>query len=314
MLPACAVLLLGPPSLAQVLPAEDVRPTYAKLCSGCHGADARGTQQGPGLAGNPWVRRRSAQSLRNVIRGGVPAAGMPAFDLPANMIDSLAAMIVSLNAVAAESNVPGDQGAGRTYFFGSGKCATCHMVSGEGSAVGPDLSGVARELTVDQIREALLQPAARIAPGYEAVTAKLRSGETVRGFERSRTKYDVVIQDLLGKVHPLSLDAVTMIDAGQRQSLMPALKADGAEVQNLVAFLSGLTGVKLNAAVPARNDASGGIDFARILNPKPGDWLTYNGDLSGNRYSPLTQVNRENVNKLSLQWAFSIPLWRQFLP
>src|SRR4030095_16361518 len=27
--------------------------TYAKLCAGCHGADAHGSQQGPGLADNP---------------------------------------------------------------------------------------------------------------------------------------------------------------------------------------------------------------------------------------------------------------------
>jgi mono/diheme cytochrome c family protein len=67
-------------------PAGDIKQTYSKLCSGCHGADAKGTQQGPGLAGNPWVRRRSAQSLRNVIRNGIPTAGMPAFDLPANTI------------------------------------------------------------------------------------------------------------------------------------------------------------------------------------------------------------------------------------
>ena len=52
----------------------------------------------------------------------------------------------------------------------------------------------------------------------------------------------------------------------------------------------------------------------RILNPKPGDWLTYNGNLSGNRYSELKQINAANVNKLGLKWTFSIPLWSQFLP
>ena len=36
--------------------------------------------------------------------------------------------------------------------------------------------------------------------------------------------------------------------------------------------------------------------------------------MSGNRYSPLTQINTSNVNKLALKWAFSIPLWTQFLP
>src|SRR3954447_15937689 len=84
--------------------AGDVKQNYARLCSGCHGDDARGTQQGPGLAGNVSVRRRSLQSLRTVIRNGIPAAGMPPFELPSETIDGLAALVISLNAVAAENS------------------------------------------------------------------------------------------------------------------------------------------------------------------------------------------------------------------
>ena len=68
------------------------------------------------------------------------------------------ALVASLNASAAESIVPGDRAAGKQFFFGKGQCASCHMVYGEGSAIGPDLSNIAREMTVDEIREALLQP------------------------------------------------------------------------------------------------------------------------------------------------------------
>src|SRR5206468_5029808 len=57
-----------------------------------------------------------------------------------------------------------------------------------------------------------------------------------------------------------------------------------------------------------------GIDFARISNPKPGEWLTYNGKLSGNRYSELTQINKTNVHDLTLKWIFSVPLWKNSLP
>src|SRR5688572_1493639 len=168
-------------------PPGDVKQTYAKLCSGCHGDDARGTQQGPGLAGNPWVRRRSAQSLRNVIRNGIPAAGMPPFDLPAPTLDALVAMIVSLNASAAKTTVAGDGDAGKQFFFGKGQCSSCHMVNGAGSPIGPDLSNVALQMSVAELQEALLQPGARIAPGYQLVTARLRNGQTMRGFARSRT-------------------------------------------------------------------------------------------------------------------------------
>jgi PQQ-dependent dehydrogenase (methanol/ethanol family) len=40
--------------------------------------------------------------------------------------------------------------------------------------------------------------------------------------------------------------------------------------------------------------------------PQPGDWLTYNGDVSSNRYSQLKQINRSNVSSLRLKWIFPI--------
>ncbi len=40
--------------------------------------------------------------------------------------------------------------------------------------------------------------------------------------------------------------------------------------------------------------------------PQPGDWRTYNGDDSGNRYSPLKQIDTANVAALKLRWVFPI--------
>ena len=305
MLALTTVLLL---TFAQASP--DVQETYTKLCSGCHGDDARGTQQGPGLAGSLRLRRRSAANLRNIIVRGVPAAGMPAFNLPAPTVDALVNLVISLNATASEAKVPGDPAAGRAFFDGAGKCATCHMVSGHGAAIGPDLSAVARRLTVDQLRDALQQPAVQIVPGYGLATLALKDGRILRGLLRNRSNYDVVLQDLAGRLHPTPLDTVAKLTE-EKSSLMPAVKATPPELQNLLAYLSGLSGVT-RLTQPSANSA--GVDFARIMNPKPGDWLTYNGNLSANRYSPLKQINAANINQLTLKWSFSIPLWAQFLP
>ncbi|HVO58435.1 MAG TPA: acido-empty-quinoprotein group A [Dongiaceae bacterium] len=47
------------------------------------------------------------------------------------------------------------------------------------------------------------------------------------------------------------------------------------------------------------------LDPAALLNPLPTDtWPTYNGAYSGMRYSPLDQINANNVNSLTLAWAF----------
>ncbi len=309
-----ALLTAPAPALAQAAPsAEDVAETYAKLCSGCHGSDAHGTQQGPGLAGNPSVRRRSIRSLRNVISRGVPAAGMPAFDLPDPVIDGLAELVLSLNASAAESQVPGDPAAGERFFFGQGQCASCHMAAGAGAPIGPDLSRIALERTVDELRESLLNPSGQITDGYGLLEVRLDDGAALRGFARNRTSFDIALQDLDGRLHPLSLDRVAAITE-EKTSPMPAVEASADEVQNLLAYLSGLRGVDANTRAVPSAPSPNGVDFARILDPAPGDWLTYNGDIRGNRYSKLDEINASNVSSLALQWSFSIPLWRQFLP
>src|SRR6185369_5180091 len=36
------------------------------------------------------------------------------------------------------------------------------------------------------------------------------------------------------------------------------------------------------------------------------DWPTYNRDLAGTRYSPLTQINPTNVASLKLAWSYRL--------
>jgi PQQ-dependent dehydrogenase (methanol/ethanol family) len=100
---------------------------------------------------------------------------------------------------------------------------------------------------------------------------------------------------------------------------MPRVTASDNELRDVIAFLSRLTGVRAGAVItPVSSAVEGragtGIDFDRILNPRPGEWLTFNGNVNGNRYSPLTHINKTNVSALKLKWTFSIPLWQQFLP
>jgi len=48
------------------------------------------------------------------------------------------------------------------------------------------------------------------------------------------------------------------------------------------------------------------VTFDRLLraDQEPQNWLTYSGNLSGQRYSPLTQITPGNVKNLELQWVF----------
>ena len=36
-----------------------------------------------------------------------------------------------------------------------------------------------------------------------------------------------------------------------------------------------------------------------------GDWPDYNGNMAAQRYSPLDQINKDNVSTLKVSWRFS---------
>src|SRR3954447_10887034 len=71
---------------------------FVARCAACHGADARGTAQGPGLAGNPRVARQSVDELRDYLQHGNVAAGMPSFrELSADDLLTLARYLRRIN-------------------------------------------------------------------------------------------------------------------------------------------------------------------------------------------------------------------------
>jgi cytochrome c553 len=71
---------------------------FNQHCAGCHGADARGTAKGPGLATNPRIAEQSAEQLTAFIERGNVANGMPSFaDLSAHDRMALAKYLRVLN-------------------------------------------------------------------------------------------------------------------------------------------------------------------------------------------------------------------------
>ena len=52
-----------------------------------------------------------------------------------------------------------------------------------------------------------------------------------------------------------------------------------------------------------------GLDPHKLLQKEPVDtWPTYNGDYSGRRFSPLTQIEIANVRHLSLAWMYRVKI------
>ena len=251
------VALAFSPVLAQTPPATssgvEIKQTYAKLCAGCHGADAHGTQQGPGLVGNPSVRRRSIQNLRNVIRNGIPAAGMPAFDLSVwhnRCSRKLGRFAECLGC--RERQCPATARPASSSFLARDNAPPATWSSWRRvRRSAPICRRVAREMTVDQLREAFFSPVNESHPatGWSLPDCAMGDHAARIRAEQNPLRYRRAGPE--GPFHPLSLDQVSRMTE-EKQSFMRSIKAAGEEVQNLIAFLSGLTGVQPGAPISPR--------------------------------------------------------------
>ena len=77
----------------------------------------------------------------------------------------------------------GDATRGRAIFFDADKaaCAQCHSVDGTGSKAGPDLELVGDKFPRRELIDAILDPNATIAVGYEATLVETAKGESFYG-------------------------------------------------------------------------------------------------------------------------------------
>jgi PQQ-dependent dehydrogenase (methanol/ethanol family) len=284
--------------------AVHVPAQFGQNCAVCHGGDAEGTDRAPALTNNRQLRGTSEKDIANLIKNG--RGNMPAFSsLPEAEIQELAYFVRSMNVDALDMKPSGDAAAGASIFFGSARCSECHTAQGRGGSNGPDLSNIGRQVTLADLDQSLQQPDARIAVGYGMVDVTLRDGSSLRGFARSQGAHDLQVQTLDGRLH-LLLDTEYTQVAAEKHSLMPAFSGTPQQYRDLVAFLSSLNGVPIGPNPAAREELTAqSID--QVLHPRPGDWPTYSGNVNGNRYSDLTDINVKNVRDLKMAWIHPLP-------
>jgi len=292
------------------------RKGYEARCVGCHGLDGTGGGHGPGIVDIRQPRAASREALRDLIRNGIPNAGMPGFAVADAELEAIAAYVEILRAPAGEHPASGDRAAGEAFFTGKGSCSSCHMVRGRGGILGPDLSNLGRERRTVQIEQVLRVRGSHAGPGNEArggtsqrakpVSIRMRDGRVLRGLTKYESPFDLGLQTLEGRYLSISRSDVREIVADA--SLVPDIQATSDQMQNLLAYLtrlavdrspeSTLIGTAQTSEKPA---------FAGIVRPKPGEWPTYHGHLSGNRHSPLDQIDTTNVTRLAPRWTFPVP-------
>ncbi|MCA9129333.1 MAG: PQQ-dependent sugar dehydrogenase [Planctomycetales bacterium] len=138
---------------------------------------------------------------------------------------------------------PGDAPRGKQLFASERtKCSTCHVVQGEGGAVGPDLSVIGGKFDRPHLIESLLSPSQQIVEGYRTQLILTRDGIVHSGIVRSEVDGSLKLVDAYNREISLATT-----DIEQRTianvSLMPQGLLDPLSPQeftDLVAYLETL--------------------------------------------------------------------------
>jgi quinoprotein glucose dehydrogenase len=141
-----------------------------------------------------------------------------------------------------EALVGGNAQLGRRYFLtnSTGQCVRCHAINGQGGEVGPSLSGIGNTLTREQLLQALIEPSARLAPGYGSVTLTLKDGQTVSGILMAETEHELTLKTT--EAEPLKIAAARIAKRENQPSSMPPMGylMSRREIRDMVEFLSSL--------------------------------------------------------------------------
>jgi cytochrome c oxidase cbb3-type subunit III len=214
---------------------------YRSQCAACHGVDGKGGAAGPSLASGSFRHASSDEAMFRVITRGIPGTSMPGFSMNGREIWQIVAFVRSLSTTRAGAGPAGDPAAGRALLTAS-RCLDCHSLRGEGAPHGLDLSSIGARLSPAELRLALTDPSAEVAPEYWPWQGTLQSGETIRGFRLNEDTFSLQIRDTAGRLRSVRKAALSN-QSLERRSPMPSFtgKLTPAQLNDLTAYLATCT-------------------------------------------------------------------------
>ena len=225
-------------------------------CALCHGLGARGGGRGPDLTRVDKKHAHNDAEMFQIISNGIPGTAMPANGTNGQgvgMTDEEIWQIITYirsQEMKAGTKLTGDPARGKELFYGDGNCSLCHMVSGKGGRLGPDLTGVTGSRTQEAIIDSIRNPSRRLAWGlteatkefpqeYESVTVVTADGKQIKGVTLNEDSFSVQLMDSGEHIYLLEKSKLKSFQKS-RESAMPKYDADvlsDKDVDDIVGFL-----------------------------------------------------------------------------
>jgi len=207
-------------------------------CAFCHGLGARGGGRGPDLTRAHKRHGDSDADMFQNISQGIPGTVMPANGTNGQGVgmtdDEIWQIIAYLRSVQVRlpAKPVGSAAHGKELFYGDANCSSCHMVSGKGGRVGPDLTAEGSARTVEALVESVRSPSQRLAWGltestkefaqeYETVTVVTPEGQEVKGVTLNEDQFSLQMMDTAERIHLFEKDKLRSIQKS-RKSIMPS--------------------------------------------------------------------------------------------
>ncbi|MGB5318795.1 MAG: HEAT repeat domain-containing protein [Eudoraea sp.] len=139
----------------------------------------------------------------------------------------------------------GNRWAGSRVFKNNSaaQCVRCHALDGSGGKVGPPLDNIAAILSREELLESLIEPGARLAPGYGSVLLTLKDGQKVGGVLMAEDSKEIILRT--SEAEPMEIPISRIKTRENMPSAMPPVGQvlSKRELRDLIEFLASLKDV-----------------------------------------------------------------------
>ncbi len=136
----------------------------------------------------------------------------------------------------------GNSWSGGTVFRNNSaaQCVRCHALGGSGGKVGPPMDNIGAILSREELLEALVDPGARLSPGYGSVVLTLKDGQKVGGILMEEDEEEIILKT--SEAEPMEIPLSRVKTRENMPSAMPPMGQvlSKRELRDLIEFLSGL--------------------------------------------------------------------------